>query len=494
MAHSPMSRPDPSDPPEPDTAQPALEGGQEAGMYLSYLAATLSSTGGGALSADLALDLVLNEVVEQTRLATNATGAAIALAREGEIICRATTGANAPDLGVRLDAHSGLSGACVQTRQWQRCDDSETDPRVDAALCRRLGVRSILVFPVVKREKLLGVVEIFSSASKAFSDREIQTLQALSRTIVDNIERAAEVVAEPVPAQSRATQPANSEPPRSQTSPPAVSRVPETKPSPKKAPEISTAPKKAPEIGPAPKTSPEIAPSPENKRKDDKAPSPDYGMAFLTVAVIALALLLGWMIGRTGIQRARVRAKAAASSIPQTSQVPPLQPTILTATTAPVPPETKPSSPPETSSKKSEGDRTPADGLVVYDKGKVVFRMPPSPSASPGGTPVSSPAANENTTHGPQLVSPELANEYVTLRVEPEYPEQAREQHIQGPVVLEALVNKDGAVQKLSTVSGDALLAAAASDAVRQWRFKPYYRNGKAEEFQTQVTVSFRLP
>ena len=128
-------------------------------MFLSYLAATLSSTGGGALSADLALDLVLNEVVEQTRLATNATGAAIALARDGEIICRATTGANAPDLGVRLDADSGLSGACVQTRQWQRCDDSETDPRVDAALCRRLGVRSILVFPVVKREKLLGVVE-----------------------------------------------------------------------------------------------------------------------------------------------------------------------------------------------------------------------------------------------------------------------------------------------------------------------------------------------
>ena len=339
-------------------------------------------------------------------------------------------------------------------------------------------------------------MRVFSSAIKAFSDREIQTLQALSRTIVDNIERAAEVVAEPVPAQSRATQPATSEPPRSQTSPPAVSRAPETKPTPKKAPEISTAPKKAPEISATPKTSSEVAPSAKRK-EHEKASSPDYGMALLTVAVIALALLLGWMIGRTGVQRAKgVRAKPVLSALPQASQATPPQPTILTATTAPVAPETKASSLPETSSKKGESDRTPADGLVVYDKGKVVFRMPPSPgsSASLGEAASSGPAANQNTTHSPQLVSPELANEYVTLRIEPEYPEQAREQHIQWPVVLEALVNKDGAVQKLRTVSGDALLAAAASDAVRQWRFKPYFRNGKAEEFQTQVTVSFRLP
>ena len=79
-------------------------------------------------------------------------------------------------------------------------------------------------------------------------------------------------------------------------------------------------------------------------------------------------------------------------------------------------------------------------------------------------------------------------------RVEPEYPEAAREQHIQGPVILEALVGKDGAVENLSTVSGDPQLATAATDAVRQWRFKPFLRNGSPEEFQTQITVSFRLP
>jgi protein TonB len=56
------------------------------------------------------------------------------------------------------------------------------------------------------------------------------------------------------------------------------------------------------------------------------------------------------------------------------------------------------------------------------------------------------------------------------------------------------LVGKDGAVEKLSTMSGDPQLATAATDAVRQWRFKPFLRNGSPEEFQTQITVSFRLP
>jgi TonB family protein len=91
-------------------------------------------------------------------------------------------------------------------------------------------------------------------------------------------------------------------------------------------------------------------------------------------------------------------------------------------------------------------------------------------------------------------VPSKVADEYLIERVEPEYPESAREQHIQGPVVLVALVGKDGAVEKLSTIKGDSQLASAATDAVRQWRFKPFFRNGSPEEFQTQITVSFRLP
>ncbi len=63
-----------------------------------------------------------------------------------------------------------------------------------------------------------------------------------------------------------------------------------------------------------------------------------------------------------------------------------------------------------------------------------------------------------------------------------------------GPVVLSALVGTDGAVRELKVVSGDPLLAKAATDAVRRWRFQPHRQNGRLVEFETQITVNFALP
>jgi TonB family protein len=137
----------------------------------------------------------------------------------------------------------------------------------------------------------------------------------------------------------------------------------------------------------------------------------------------------------------------------------------------------------ESQSQQSDTGALPPGGLVVYENGKVIYRTTPQTSAR-----------SAKVTSGPVSVPSKVADEYLMLRVEPDYPESAREQHIQGPVVLDALVDKDGAVEKLSTVSGDQQLAAAATDAVKQWRFKPFFRNGSPEEFQTQITVSFRLP
>jgi len=126
----------------------------------------------------------------------------------------------------------------------------------------------------------------------------------------------------------------------------------------------------------------------------------------------------------------------------------------------------------------------PPGGLVVYENGKVIFQTPPQSSRH----------SAKDIGSGPVTVPSKVADEYLIQRVEPDYPEPAREQHIQGPVVLEALVGKDGAVEKLRTISGDSQRASAANDAVRQWRFKPFFRNGSPEEFQTQITVTFRLP
>jgi TonB family protein len=91
-------------------------------------------------------------------------------------------------------------------------------------------------------------------------------------------------------------------------------------------------------------------------------------------------------------------------------------------------------------------------------------------------------------------ISPDIAKEYLAKRVEPEYPEEARMRGVQGPVVLDAWVGKDGTVRQLSTISGDPELVTAASKAIRQWRFQPFFHEGQPEEFQTRITVVFRLP
>lgn len=79
-------------------------------------------------------------------------------------------------------------------------------------------------------------------------------------------------------------------------------------------------------------------------------------------------------------------------------------------------------------------------------------------------------------------------------RVELEYPADARQQKIQGTVVLDVKIGGDGAVQDLKILSGPPELADAAMNAVKQWRFKPRRVNGQPTPMQTTVTLNFRLP
>jgi periplasmic protein TonB len=78
-------------------------------------------------------------------------------------------------------------------------------------------------------------------------------------------------------------------------------------------------------------------------------------------------------------------------------------------------------------------------------------------------------------------------------RIEPRYPDLARRSHIQGEVVLAAIIGRDGRIENLHVVSGHPWLAQAAIEAVRQWRYRPYLLNAEAVEVETQLTVRFRL-
>ena len=78
-------------------------------------------------------------------------------------------------------------------------------------------------------------------------------------------------------------------------------------------------------------------------------------------------------------------------------------------------------------------------------------------------------------------------------RVEPRYPAIAVQVGIQGTVIIKALISREGTVEHPQVISGQPFLAAAAMDAVREWRYRPYYLNGQAVEVETQITVNFVL-
>lgn len=90
-------------------------------------------------------------------------------------------------------------------------------------------------------------------------------------------------------------------------------------------------------------------------------------------------------------------------------------------------------------------------------------------------------------------VSQGVSQGFLVHKVEPSYPPLAREARIQGTVILSAIIAKDGTIQNLQLVSGHPMLAPAAIEAVKQWRYRPYLLNGQPVEVETTITVNFDL-
>ena len=97
-------------------------------------------------------------------------------------------------------------------------------------------------------------------------------------------------------------------------------------------------------------------------------------------------------------------------------------------------------------------------------------------------------------TGEPVHLNEESARALITQTVNPMYPTEALSQKLQGPVVLQLSVGRDGTVQDLKLVRGYFVLGKAAIAAVKQWRFKPYIVNGRAMETQTVITINFSYP
>jgi TonB family protein len=456
---------------------------------LRELAALFAEHSGGSFSADvaadLALDIVLGEIVEQAGHATGATGAAILLEREGELVCRASRGAIAPEMGARLSSRTGLIGECIRTREALRCDDALIDARADTEASRALGVRSVVIVPVLRDSGLDGVLEIFSPRAGAFDEQDEIMLEALAVRTLKNLDRAREV-AEGITAPAPEILAAAASVEEGQAEAMAANHL-EVAAEPERfvpAVEAEKSFEQAAEAGSVEQTtSPEII-LPEREDavvEETLEQSPPHGMNIVTVALVAaivicavlLATLVGLRIsgGRASGERGRVTRSAPRVATSETS-APTAQSAVPVADAGKLGAKKDPVKTAAANATRSPEPVPQEGGLSVYENGKEVFHMPPA--AQP---------ASSLEQAGIVEVSQEPVH-----RVEPEYPETARQQGIQGAVVLEVRIGRDGGVQDVKIVSGPRVLADAAITAVKQWKFK-----AENVERQTRVTLNFKM-
>ncbi|MFZ3340758.1 MAG: TonB family protein [Terriglobales bacterium] len=479
---------------------------------------------------DLALDLVLNELVARAADATHASAAALALLRGKLMVCRAATGLHAPDLGVPLDTRDGLSGACARSRTPQVSDDTECDPRVDPAISRRLGIRSMLVVPVFAYKKtatdrnppLTGVLEVFSPVPNTFTEQAqilladfadecarihnvSNQLQSRPRTeiaspdddlILSDKDAAA---AEHAETSSLATNDAGVD--QQVMDDGAVQAGADVRPL-LIDEELAT---QVPELEVLPSSEP--APALDRRLPFPLSRQPyEIWTLILGGLVILAAAAFSFMIGsRIGWLHSQPSPPAIAAQSTQTRD--PAPPAAV-----PSPPGAKAKSsahgkhsertsaePQNKEASKSKPQENPpgtGDELVVYNNGKLVFRMKPTiaETRKPSATGHASAQPTSSVPRGSIWLAPAEAESRLVTRTEPQYPADALAAHRSGNVTLEVQVAEDGTVSSVNTLSGDPLLAPAAAEAVRNWRYHPYRANNRPSQFQTDVTLTFSLP
>ncbi|HKW25081.1 MAG TPA: TonB family protein [Terriglobales bacterium] len=394
----------------------------------------------------------LQSLADEILLLARGDGVGIALTEHGELRCRAASGV-APPLGTRIDARSGLTGACLRTGTLLRCDDSEVDTRVDRQVCRALGIRAMVCVPVSAGNEVVGIFEIFSSQPNAFLNIDSAVLHAKAEEIA-NCFAAEEALA-------RA----------------AVASVAD----------LGTTGDLAPSWTPGP---------PQERLLTRLHLSSRSWQAVLGVLVLTLGLfLLLRAIRASGPAASAWIAPQAASAAPRAVQpeeaatnrlappqrrarvrpvdVPFRQQTLIVASAAPA-------------RNAASGDSTtppPPDALLAAT----------GSTGAPLGELVSSVSAAQPSLPADLRVSTGIPQPVLIQRVEPVYPVLAKQSGIEGAVVLEALVNTSGQVYDLRVASGNSLLAAAALRAVRQWRYRPSRLNGKPVEVPIRITLNFEL-
>jgi TonB family protein len=463
------------------------------------LSAAVSSLKDLIAAGDHRLDPMLGTIADAARQLTGASGAALAMWKEGAMVCRARSGETAPALGARLSADTGISGECLRTGKIQHCPDTENNPLVDAEVCRSLGLRSIVVLPIQGWRGINGILEVFSTQPSSFSEEHILLLQQLAALA----ERA------------RASQPHGASP----ALPKPASAVSQPQPS---------------GLLPASDRVGDVALA----FVDHKSrPFVLGGIAVLAISLIALVIWLGLREPDDGSGKAHAAAPVSV----------PFNPSSSSEVTAQVVRAVRPSDgahPLDNDPvwKKNPGGESlyvsvgkPTAGTHVQFASKVDVVSKGKPAQSPllgdvadkvaANVLVPHPAADAQPEEAALSEPPSISGEPVkqsdlngvllakaslpglslpvsrgvsggklVRHVPPVYPQQARLLRLEGSVVLSATVAEDGTVRDVKVVKGSPTLAPSAVEAVKHWRYRPFELDGKPVSTTLQINVDFKLP
>lgn len=121
----------------------------------------------------------LEELAKKLLKTVEATGIAVAYRQSelGALICVASVGKTVPRIGACVDPNSGISGRCVRECRTQKSYDTLIDPRVDPLVCKKLGIRSVAVIPLLSRSQCIGLLEAFSDRPGHFDPQRVEAIE-----------------------------------------------------------------------------------------------------------------------------------------------------------------------------------------------------------------------------------------------------------------------------------------------------------------------------
>jgi TonB family protein len=432
---------------------------------------------------------ILRATTDAARVLTGADGTAIALRTGGVIVCRARSGDIAPELGAPLNVESGISGECLRSATILVCNDAATDQRVDHEACFRLGVRSIVVVPLRGAMGIAGIMEVFATRGYAFGAEQIESLRVLAEIAEAAYEREGRT---PSPATSSVTSTVR----RSTLF--TTSSIPLQHPASRDIEERSRT----------------------AKFSDEYSPKRRYWIPALAAIALLLVSAVAWWSWRDSSTEIAASETRATSSSPREEnsggtalRVLPLKPNPGIANrpsgrsktegvlqnAAQIDPEMVGSQP--TNSGTSAASEISGAGPVKSTLGSTTAIPDSEPAPTVEVTPSTTPADLSGLGSTPSTlpafgarVSTGVTEAMLIRRVNPIYPPEARIQRLAGLVTLDVTVAEDGSIHNIKVVSGPALLASAATTAVKEWRYSPSTLDGKAIEVQKRITINFKLP